>query len=404
MLHWNQKITAIAWAIVLLLAMGMLTAATAAQHLVEKTDLDEITESQPLDEPQPYEITALDEITELDEITKNVEIASKRGFKEEVEQWISELAKLSCCSDWSKANWTSYPLGPGTHAKLIELKLSSGEIAGYFVLSATESGEWILTEYGTGPYPLFGIETLYQALVASEETHTALSYRKEMLAWIEERYEINRLYLHGLESLWVLQDLETNEIIYADAKTAEFYPLTKEDLDEILQTTLSDAAAMEVGWTLDEIRLSMKSASFEVFDPFMHVYWLKAQPEKIQNANQLIHLLEEQPVTFVTALYQESVTDPYAVTGLIHPLQTVQTSSTDDTISTDISWSNDSTVSSISSLSAGTSLPTDGTVSTDSNLSTGSTGTPFVAIDKYGPKYVPFTLLQNTGNFYSQEQ
>lgn len=294
-----------------------------------------------------------------------------------IPQWIQKLAEQPCCSNWTEAKWTSFPLGPGTHAKLIELTLND-ETIGYFVLTATERGEWILTEYGTGPYPLFGVETLYNVLIQrqyqlSESSGSVtdnipfpILNKTEMENWIEANYEVKRLYKNGLEALWVLQHLSSKEQLYADAKTAEIYPN-----DSIEIQHWFEGKSDPIGWTLEEIPNTVHIATYESFDPYMNLHWLLSKPKEVEKFNQLHALLQQNPVTYVANLYDDFLTDPYPIVETIYIDES--TALYHNIVKTNIS--------------------------NMENLDPHA----FIGIEKYGTKYVPFTLMLRMGKFYAQD-
>lgn len=288
---------------------------------------------------------------------------------QQIDQWIKQLSSQSCCSDWTNADWTSVSLDPYAHAQLIELA-SADETIGYFVLSAAESGEWVLTEYGTGRYPLFGIEILYRMLAQQEEMTASPSSdaknapdpaetKEQMSAWIHERYEAERLYFNALEAVWALKKRGSGEIIYADAKTAEMYPL-----DASVRNLPVSAAAD--GWPINALE-NVHESAYEAVDPYMHMHWLTSEPEQAANAKELHNMLQrDSSAVYVALIYNGLVTDPCAVTAL------VQT---------------ESDASRQQAQAAAQSLSRDRTA--------------FVGIDKYGTKYVPFSLLAEKGHVYA---
>lgn len=271
-----------------------------------------------------------------------------------IERWIEQLSSQTCCEGWEQAEWTSIPLGPGTRSKLITLQLDNQPL-GYFVLTASQTDEWVLSEYGVGSYPLFSEEVLYSSISQHPELQKSINETSNsatltpsnntVSALLEANFEIERLYFNGLEALWSLKCRETESHYFADAKSGEIYPMEAETIKLLSQINNKQTA---LGLTLEQWPAMIQISHYSSFDPYDHVYWLLADPVSIDLPADLQSYLRQSRVTYLASLFDQFLTDPYPIIAL----------------------------------------------EDDERKET------YIGIDKAGKKYVPFSLLLAHGNFY----
>ncbi|RTE10359.1 hypothetical protein [Paenibacillus whitsoniae] len=216
-----------------------------------------------------------------------------------IRQWQSVLAEELDNASWKTATWQSYPLGPGTHGWVVILSDQGSEV-GYMIVHATEEGGYRLTEYGTGDHPLFSLNTLYQSLIQQELISSSISFE----AFAQDPAVIqDRLYTGTLTSVWKL--ILAEQTVYADAKSGEILPLTKDPepaADESLKPS-----------SLTHIASQLK---LPAFDPYDRLPWVQGTPLAVASLVDLQQALQKNAqLTYVTKLYGDQVTMPLAVMG-----------------------------------------------------------------------------------------
>jgi hypothetical protein len=225
----------------------------------------------------------------------------------QISQWLDTLSKEAGFEQWSKATWTVYPLGPGTHSWIILLKSGAEEI-GYLVAASGADGSLKLVEYGQGQNPLFSMNTLYQSMVQRELIPASLSLDSFLK---DSPVKLTRWYIPPLQAVWEV-DTESR-IYYLDAKSGQELPdisawLTKEKVQE--HDTLSPPGPYAESTVTD-------SAILEPFDPFTRPSWLKGSPLPALDFRELKALLNEPDtqITYSGKWYGGIALYPLAVSG-----------------------------------------------------------------------------------------
>ncbi|WP_438432098.1 hypothetical protein [Gorillibacterium sp. sgz500922] len=239
---------------------------------------------------------------------------SEQALEAKIAGWIGELSRQPGFESWSQASHRTEVLGPGTHSWLVTV-IRDGDEAGYLVVTFAPDGTLGLAEYGSGPYPLFSLNTL----------HRVLAQRGLILDTDDEdpydSDQLQRIYLGPMESYWIVKiDSET---LYLDAKSGQRLP----DLDsartpqEGLQTaeppgvvSLPDSSPanpaspsrVETEWHAAAI--STDSADTGWIKPSA---WLQATP----SAAELLPLLQRTPVGLLLKVYGDQCLYPLAVDG-----------------------------------------------------------------------------------------
>lgn len=221
------------------------------------------------------------------------------ALQESVNRFIAQLAKQPGFEAWPQAEWTSQPLGPGTHGWIV-LLLSGGQEIGYLVVHADETGQYRLSEYGKGSFPLFSANTLYRSLVRLE--------------LIEYPYHAERLYWNPLQALWKVSVENADRVWYLDAKTGEELPISEADLPAMEGNQLSPI--WKTFTKLDSSHTIIETGQTTPLDPFGRLPWASGE----QAAEGSYPGIREQvkagkPPVFAAELYKGSVTVPLAVSG-----------------------------------------------------------------------------------------
>lgn len=245
--------------------------------------------------------TSLAQVIEPSKATSPApDLTSSSSFGSTISQWQSKLAKEQGFADWQQAKWNSYPLGPGTHGWVIILT-NKGQEVGYMIVQVADSGEFRLTEYGTGPSPLFSLTTLYRSLVQQELIPSTALYEDFAL---DESIIEDRLYMDTLTSIWKIK--LDDDTYYLDAKSGELLPLTEDPTPRYSDNKIRGTSLGEEAQTV----------MLPAFDPYERLSWIEGTPHPITTLPQLQVALDQHGhLTYVTYLYDELVTMPLAVLG-----------------------------------------------------------------------------------------
>lgn len=263
-------------------------------------------------------------------------------FDGTVNQWITELAEQDEFADWQSTTlqWDRQPLGPGLHGWVVIITDQSKEL-GYLVVTVDSSGQYHLSEYGYGAYPLFSENTLYRSLVQHELIDPSLSF-EQFLA--DRHMTRERIYLSPLQNIWLFTT--GNESYQLDAKTGDLMSIDTDILDQIMKLDIDDRS-----WTapVSDTRDIQHSVQLPGFDPYVDLGWIVHPPSKVKDLHQLQALLNSgQLLTFVTDLYKDTVVYAFSVTGYHQ-------------------W---------------------------------NAGDPFISVDQHGARYIPAQLMMQTGRYY----
>ncbi|WNR43063.1 hypothetical protein [Paenibacillus roseipurpureus] len=271
----------------ILCSIGFMPLHTSAVDNVDGTSLTQVTEPSKAASPAP-------DSTDITDLARNA------SFGTTISKWQSTLAKEKGFEGWTGAKWNSYPLGPGTHGWVILLS-DQGHEVGYMIVHATESGDFRLTEYGTGSSPLFSLSTLYRSLVQQELIPSTNLFEDFVR---NKNIQLDRLYAGTLTSVWKIT--LDNVSYYLDAKSGELLPLTEDPkphaTSEIVKgTELSDSA------------LTITRPSF---DPYEMLPWIQGTPLPVTSLAELqVAFDQNEDLTYVINLYDNQVTMPLAILG-----------------------------------------------------------------------------------------
>lgn len=226
-----------------------------------------------------------------------------------VEGWIQDLSQHAPFTVWKGAEYEISPLGPGLHSWLVQLTKKEKEL-GYLIVSATETQQLTLSEYGVGPSPLFSTNTLYLSLVQHGIIPSSI---KRNQLFTTDTLHIERYYLHPMLAVWRVEP-QDQPAAYYNAKTGEQLLITDQDWDQ-QKKTLKQGSPLEAG--MQEVIMPNKSAQpIPTFDPFERINWLTHAPLEITTAAHLSTKLDQKAkITYVSNWYQDSYMIPLAVSG-----------------------------------------------------------------------------------------
>lgn len=230
-----------------------------------------------------------------------------------VDAALLELSGEPGFTQWTEASRSIYPLGPGTHSWLVLLQTGSREL-GYLVVGSTTDGGYRLLEYGQGSYPLFSMNTLYQALVQRELIPESLS--AEAFA-AHPPFRLTRWYVPPFQAVWLVDPGNGDPILYLDAKTGQELP----DLQEwTAHTPDNTGETLATGRGSAKPRLPgsiARAAEREPFDPFAQPTWLKGTPLGTLSFGEWASLQdrEETEITYAGRWFGGLALFPLAVSG-----------------------------------------------------------------------------------------
>lgn len=228
------------------------------------------------------------------------------ALEEQIRTWAGSLSKEKGFEAWGQASWDAYPLGPGTHSWVILFR-SAGTELGYMVVASTEDGAFKLMEYGTGPTPLFSMETLYHSLVQRGLISDSITYPSFLS---KPAVDFTRWYAGPLQGVWRVAASDGTH--YFDAKTGEELPDIGSWLDELQPVTPVSGSAVNPKPGISE------AAEWEAHDPFIRPKaWMKGEPLAASSFTEWRQLLEKPDthLTYFGKWYGGRALYPLAVSG-----------------------------------------------------------------------------------------
>jgi len=225
------------------------------------------------------------------------------GLEETVKQYLLKLSAEPGMESWKQAEWTTYPLGPGTHGWVVILSKNGSEI-GYMVLYATPDGAYELGEYGTGLSPLFSPHTLYRGLIRHELIPESADFAQFMK---QTDLKDSRIYHDALFAFWKV-NLAGRTYIF-DAKTGEQLPVTEEQVDSLRPFRGQTVTVPLPDKVLDNFQRTPA-------DPYENLSWLAQQPFEPDHFPSLKQTLQHaKRLLFVAEMFSGQVLKPFAIAG-----------------------------------------------------------------------------------------
>lgn len=228
-----------------------------------------------------------------------------RSFAEET---VRRLAGTAPFTAWSDAKTIIEPLGPGTHSWLVTVQpggaAPGSATSGYLIISATDSGEYKLVEYGIGPESLYSLSALLTTKPSVPPKAQSANIMK-----------IEKLYAGPTLAQWKLSSLDSKlePVQFFDAANGELLPETADSWDR--QAADYSPPSLAAGsrhqrWTPDN-----PVYTAEGFDPYDNILWMtkKAMNIKKQSFESLLQATER--LLFVSAGPKRTYSVPLPVFG-----------------------------------------------------------------------------------------
>ncbi|WP_342439585.1 hypothetical protein NSS79_12510 [Paenibacillus sp. FSL L8-0436] len=214
---------------------------------------------------------------------------------------IRKLSADAPFTSWKEARTDYYPLGPGTHSWLVNI-MDGGQRIGYLIVSATEQGGYMLSEYGTGTSGLpYSLTDLRQFLVQEELISSDYS----------GKLELTPLYA-SLLPVWKLTLDHTD--IYINASVPQVLPWSSDKAEEVLKVQfdgVNTISGLDSDWSPLQ---TYRSEGLD--DPYADLQWLTSPKLKLDSAENFTVLLNQSgSLVFQSAGRNDTTGAPFMITG-----------------------------------------------------------------------------------------
>ncbi|NMI02656.1 hypothetical protein HF638_01615 [Paenibacillus sp. SZ31] len=217
------------------------------------------------------------------------------------EQQAVALGTANAEAHWKNAELDFYPLGPGTHSWLVHAEFE-GKPIGYMIITTTEQGQLLLSEYGQGESSPYNNELLGQVL---DRQHVNL----EML--LASGGELHLRYALPLLAYWKVEQLN-HPALYIDATNgdvlpSEFLNRLETDFKQVSAsiTNLSTTSSLAV----DPLHLR------PVFDPDDNLLWITSKPVATDRVQDMIQHEKNQEIVFSADKHNVMYGGPLPISG-----------------------------------------------------------------------------------------
>ncbi|MEC0369113.1 hypothetical protein [Paenibacillus chibensis] len=223
--------------------------------------------------------------------------ASLRSF---AEQAVSELSEQDSFKNWKQATLTYDPLGPGTHSWLATVS-QNGKPVGYLILTSTDDGGYMLSEYGQDESMPYNTQALYNRL----KQLGILTAGGKLPAGVT----ISAQY-SALLPVWKVTLPGKKAAVYIHGITAEELPL-----GAVASDPVSGGLTPRSGLHLTATTLPKQQRTS---DPYDNLLWLTSPKLTFTGSGDLIRFVttEEQSLVFTSPGHNANYGAPFAITGL----------------------------------------------------------------------------------------
>lgn len=228
-------------------------------------------------------------------------VPSPESLQDFTRRTIRKLSADAPFTAWAGAGAEYFPLGPGTHSWLVNVVNGESRI-GYLVISATEQGGYMLSEYGAGSYGLpYSLQDLRQFLVQQELIPSSYTGKLELTA----------LYAPMLP-LWKLTMDQTT--LYINASVLQVIPWSLSQAEAVLKNTFDETSSLS---SLDTGRSPLPAyRSGGQDDPYADLLWLTSPALKPVSIDSIAALLATGgSLAFQAAGRNDTLGSPFMVTG-----------------------------------------------------------------------------------------
>lgn len=213
---------------------------------------------------------------------------------------VSELSKQGSFEDWNGAAVSIDPLGPGTHSWLATVS-RNGKPVGYLILTSTDDGTYMLSEYGREDSMPYNAQTLHKEL---KKLGIPMSGSKLPPGYnVEARYS-------ALLPVWKIT-LPGQKAAYLHGITGEELPMQNFAGEKAPHGALT---SFKNGLQLSSTVLPKQRTS----DPYENLLWLNAPKLSFKGNQDLIRAVKsgQTSLVFTAPGHNADYGAPFVVTGL----------------------------------------------------------------------------------------
>lgn len=226
---------------------------------------------------------------------------------------IQKLAQTEPFTAWASAKTVIEPLGPGTHSWLVSVTAKgagepqaegnppqASQQRGYLIISATESGEYKLVEYGVGENSVFSRSLLEAALQDSGLTGAS-------------RLTAVPLYAGPALAEWMVRLPDSAGPQFIGAADGEWLPETAESWDRQAagyKAPRQAAGSSQSGYTPGRIVYTSSR-----FDPYDNLLWMTGKPLALKQDNFVQNLQTSKQLVYAASGPERTYSFPLPVYG-----------------------------------------------------------------------------------------
>lgn len=214
---------------------------------------------------------------------------------------INKLSVEAPFKEWKDASTEYYPLGPGTHSWLVNV-MNGEQRIGYMIISATDKGGYMLSEYGAGttglPYSLLDLRQLLvqKGLITSSSTGTI---------------KLTALYA-PLLPVWKV--FINNKTIYINASVPTLLPWSLSEAEDVLKGRLMDTNLV-TSLNSDFSPLTAYTSG-GTDDPYEDIMWLSSPKlNSVSGDNIELLIRSKKSIAYQATGRNDTLGAPFMVTG-----------------------------------------------------------------------------------------
>jgi hypothetical protein len=260
---------------------------------------------------------------------------------------VGKLAAETPFQDWKDAETEYYPLGPGTHSWLVNV-MSGGQRVGYMIISAADTGGYMLSEYGAGTYGLpYSLNDLRQFLVQEGLIASSYSGKLELTALYAPLLPVWKISING-------------KTVYINASVPQILPWSLSKAEAVLEGRLADRNLVTSRDSDFSPRSAYRSGGSD--DPYKDLQWLTSPKLPAVSADSFAaQLAPGRSIAFQAAGRNDALGAPFMITGYQ-------------------SWQPDTA---------------------EGNKDGGSNAASYAASGREGKRYLPLSALQDNGTLHN---
>lgn len=223
------------------------------------------------------------------------------------EDTVDQLSAHTPFTTWDEAELAFTPLGPGTHGWLVTIT-ENGLPQGYMIISASEDGGYVLSEYGIGPTLPYSQAPLNERLAAEGLLKGGTTLPAGSI--------VRKLY--DVSPVWQVE-LPGKKPLFFSALNSEPLPdqppLARTSASSVSPPLLAKGALVSTAAGTWRSATPSTSAVGEQ-DPHHNLLWLASAPLEAGNSSDLLHLLEERStLIFRSAAHNAAFGSPFQLNG-----------------------------------------------------------------------------------------